>query len=633
MAEEIGVRATIDTSDLDKGLSQYESALKSMDGASDTATGSVEHMNDALDDTQGSAKKGTWGVKEFESAINLAEKGLRILQQTLDATVGKYVEYAGQVRETARAMGVSTEEASRFLQISEDLLIDQTALKTAMRNLNDAGIQPTIENLKKMSDEYLALKDPVLQAQYAADKFGAKAGAEMQKLLEAGSGAIDELNSGIDRNLILTKEDTQAAYEMKLAQDDLKDTVDGLAISIGKGLTPFLTDLAKNADLVVSALSGEASKTVGDNWKKNNDIFAKGTKTFEEYAEASAKWKADVMAQDTMGIINPDDLVIMDHYTYTLTVLRDKYKINQTAALNSAKSTEDYINAIKQGKDVTNFFASEITKLSQAEINADITAKRLISTTAEYNALSGGQWATEQTNYKTKLQDLRDTYQEVKDKAEALSLQPNRTEAQNEELAGYVTQLDDIETEIGDVEKAHKRATDQIVLGWITAKLASDGMLDEADINFLMGLQLEWGLITLEEKAAYDEAMNNVAVYESLKGKHVHITWNYDYVTTGQPPYSPQGPYVPQSEGGQGVVTSPTLFMLGEQGEPEYYSHTPLSHMADAQMQDITPAAGGVGGGGGGIVLQFDNVNINNGMDLAEFTNGVQQVLRQELAK
>jgi hypothetical protein len=32
-------------------------------------------------------------------------------------------------------------------------------------------------------------------------------------------------------------------------------------------------------------------------------------------------------------------------------------------------------------------------------------------------------------------------------------------------------------------------------------------------------------------------------------------------------------------------------------------------------------------------VLQFDNVNINNGMDLAEFTNGVQQVLRQELVK
>jgi hypothetical protein len=641
MAEEIGVRATIDTTDLDKGLSQYESALKSMDGASDTATGSVEHMNDALDETGGTVKGVKFGIKELESAINVAERAFRAIKNVVDTTVGAYIGLAAQVRDLTRATGVSSEEASKMIETMGDLKIPTESLTMAMRTMIQNGLNPTVETLADLSDQYLAIKDPVERAAFAMEKFGARGGLEMTKALEMGGDELRRMNDSVGENKILSEAAVKAAREYEIAQENLADTMEGLQIQIGQFLTPVIIQVV---EAIVNLTKSEAQ--LKDELRDGTEGLREQTKSFESYRDAiyeaykglfaladAAEGTSPIVlgAFSALPAIRDDVLETTganNKFQYSIVRLHDKLDV-------ARDKLNEQTSAWTRARDANRHFVQQIDKSTLAQDQATAAADRLTRTTGEYNALSGGQWATEQKNYADKIDELKTKHDELTDKILILSRTPNRTQEQDQQLDDYVTQLGDVETEIGEVEKAHKRATDQIVLGWIAATLAADGSLDQKDIDILTGLQMSWGLITQEEKDAYDAAVDFALKQRELADHPTVISIVYDYSTTGNPnpPYSPQGPYVPQAEGGAGWVTEPTMFLLGEKGEPEYYEHTPLSHMGDAQMQDITPAAGSAGGSGGGIVLQFGDVSINNGMDLAEFTNSVQQVLRQELVK
>jgi chromosome segregation ATPase len=634
MAEEIGVRATIDTSDLDKGLSQYESALKGMDGATDTATGSIDHMNAALDDTGGTVKGVKFGIKELESAINVAERAFRAIKNVVDTTVGAYIGLAAQVRDLTRATGVSSEAASRMIETMGDLKIPTESLTMAMRTMIQNGLNPTVETLADLSDQYLAIKDPVERAAFAMEKFGARGGLEMTKALELGGDELRRMNDSVGENKILSEQAVKAAREYEIAQENLADAVEGLQIQIGQVLAPIIVNIItdiNNLGKSEEQLAEEARAATKDLRDQSGSVEEYTKKLEELYPILKDVDKFQGMLGDALRETKTkfyDAVGASGTLKFSMVKLSDKIDDQQAAWTRARDANRNFV----KGLDAT---GQPLVKTAAALDQATVAADRLTRTTSAYNELSAGKWTAEQNNYKTKLQELKDTYQEVKDKAEALSLQPNRTEAQNKELKGYVDQLGEIETEIGDVEKAHKRATDQIIIGWIQATLAADGVLDQKDIDILLGLQVQWGLITIEEQKAYQAAVDFALKQRELADHPTVIKIVYDYSTTGNPnpPYSPQGPYVPQAEGGAGWVTEPTMFLLGEKGEPEYYEHTPLSHMGDAQMQDIAATPAGAAAGGG-VTLEFSgDIAINNGMDWAQFTNGVQLVLRQEISR
>src|SRR3990172_1945412 len=130
---------------------------------------------------------------ELNSAIGIAKQAYAVIAGVIDQTAGVTLDYAMRVQDASRAMGANAEEASALLQVADDLRVSEQTLKIAFRQLNDQGIAPNIENLKKLSIEYRAIEDPVKQAQFAVEKFGMRAGPEMQKLLEATPDAIDAI--------------------------------------------------------------------------------------------------------------------------------------------------------------------------------------------------------------------------------------------------------------------------------------------------------------------------------------------------------------------------------------------------------------------------------------------------------
>ncbi len=203
--------------------------------ARDFASGVIGNITDALSN----------GV----SAFDLLAAAAASVAVFVSDSIKEFANYTEQVQDFSRATGTTAEEASRMIQIADDVRISFDTLKTAARNAAKDGISLSVDELKKLSDEYLSIQDPAKRAQFLIDNFG-KSGLEMGKLLEKGSRGIDALNEGIDENLILTQDAIDAADEYKQSIDALNDSWMATKVTVGQEVVPvitsFLTQLNKN---------------------------------------------------------------------------------------------------------------------------------------------------------------------------------------------------------------------------------------------------------------------------------------------------------------------------------------------------------------------------------------------------
>jgi hypothetical protein len=212
----------------------------------------------------GETKKGLEGAKKsfqgltneipmLQRGLNLLANPLTLLAGGLTATVGFLVSatketvlYAESVRDMARALGTSTEEASTLIQIADDLKIETGQLQMAFRNALQQGVSPTVDGLKGLAEEYQKIQDPVAKAQFAMEKFGQRAGLEMQKVLELTTEQIDAMaQSAEDAGLIMSEDAVKAAREYEIAMNNLGDSVTGVKIRIGNELIPVVTDFVE----------------------------------------------------------------------------------------------------------------------------------------------------------------------------------------------------------------------------------------------------------------------------------------------------------------------------------------------------------------------------------------------------
>ncbi len=209
-------------------------AFKDLGNDAKKATGEIVEGNKEA--------KNSW--TEVNSAINTAQKVYATVKAVIDQTIGANVNLAMTVKDAARAMGASATEASALLEVADDLRVDVGSLKIAFRNLNDAGIAPNIDNLKKLIVEYQGLPDSVSKAQFAAEKFGQRVGPEMQKLLEATPESIDAIAQSAEKaGKIMDEKAVAAAERYRLSLDQLNDSWEGFKIQAGEKGIPILTTI------------------------------------------------------------------------------------------------------------------------------------------------------------------------------------------------------------------------------------------------------------------------------------------------------------------------------------------------------------------------------------------------------
>lgn len=263
------------TDELAELRAQFTGAREDVDSLKERLTEldtAQERVSDGVDRASESQRTKTEADERAKTSMADLKAGYDIFlevldrgKQVFDATVGVTVEYAGQVRGLAQAWGVSTEEASRAIQVADDLGVSYDALKAAGRKLLDEGIQPTVENLAALSDQYKAIEDPVARAEFAAEKFGAR-WQNVVGLLDAGGDSLRAMQDDLEGSaLVMGEESVRAAREYEIALDGVNDTLEELKIAAGNEALPAVNfllqgiqngiDLGKQAQTIYQALA------------------------------------------------------------------------------------------------------------------------------------------------------------------------------------------------------------------------------------------------------------------------------------------------------------------------------------------------------------------------------------------
>ena len=196
-------------------------------------------VNIKVKSDQQTLKQTSLRFTELSSVVGLAKQAFQVAKKVVEETVGEFTTYAKTVEDMARVTGSSAEEVSRLIQVSDDLQISTASLEQAMAGAVRKGIDPSVDSIASLADEYLALAPGLDRSQFLVEKFG-RSGLEMAKLMEQGGDKIREMGAAVDDSLIITDEAIAANQEYYAAMDDLNDIIQGVTEDKGVACYPKL---------------------------------------------------------------------------------------------------------------------------------------------------------------------------------------------------------------------------------------------------------------------------------------------------------------------------------------------------------------------------------------------------------
>lgn len=247
-----------------------------LDFEGDHTTKGLRAIGKEISNTEGfwnKLKVGANGAKGALTDFITSGAGAATTAAVLGAGLYKAVDAAAdlgqEVGKLSDATGLTTEQASRWLEVADDMGIgaDKVAglIEKMTKNLGAAPekfkelgieIQYAADGTADMNatmllaiDRINAISDPTKKAKAAADLFG-KSWADASELVGMSSSEIKKRLDDVADAKVFSKEDVKASREYRDAIANLEDTLGDLAISIGKELVPAITALAKGTKTV-----------------------------------------------------------------------------------------------------------------------------------------------------------------------------------------------------------------------------------------------------------------------------------------------------------------------------------------------------------------------------------------------
>jgi hypothetical protein len=413
-----------------------------------------------LDEAKGQLTNFKGSFMELWGAIDLVKQGAQALNQFYDATVGETLAYADEVRSLSRLIGTTPEEASKLIQAGDDVKLSYQTISTALETAIRKGIEPSIEGIGDLADEYNDIQDPIAKSKFLMDTFG-RAGADMAPLLEKGSVGIERLGDEAENfGLILDQDLINKTRTYELAVDELGDSLEGMKIKIGSEAIPALLDLG----IVFQELWG------AKNYSEVADTAAKFINNFffDSREKAQAFYDTALVKSEDLGIETDDLAGSMDG-------LSGKVDLAAIAEEEMARQAEELArqeDLVKQSMDELSTFMS-------------------------------GRLGEENEKYEEKLGDLQTELEDTRVKIEELSNQDNLTEEQRGQLDELKGKYEDIQTQIGETADEHDEATKRILFDLLQQQLAVDG-LSTAEATALGGVAESWGLIDPATRTAWE---------------------------------------------------------------------------------------------------------------------------------
>ena len=251
-------QALSDLKELDTGLSDIEKAI----AGTRTTIGGLDQ-----DITLFGSNVGTTadlldglGVSIPVTPMQLLGQGIQAAGQFAADSLADYSAYVGMIDQMAAFASTSTEEMSALYQVSSQMRVEAGAFEEAMKKLVENGMTPSISQLGALSDEYLALQDPVAQSQFLIETFG-EAGQDMAQIMQLGSESIAGMAGELEEWMIVTGKSEEQVEEYQAALKTWDDAWNEVKFNLATNLMPVISDLT---NLLVS--SSEEVDNSGTKW-------------------------------------------------------------------------------------------------------------------------------------------------------------------------------------------------------------------------------------------------------------------------------------------------------------------------------------------------------------------------------
>lgn len=247
----------------------------------------------------------TGGLTDLKSGLDMAQKALQQVEAAYKATVGAVMEYTDEIESLNTITNTGTAATIQLVEAADDARVSFDTVRVASKTLNENGIQPTIENLAALADEYVAIQDPVAKTSFLIEKFGSRAGPEMGKLLAQGGKA---LLANADSTREFAESIANADEELatwKAVVDDAGDAAGRFNMQIGAEVVKKLLELKEGLEklaagyILLKNAIDNMGKTDQQRAQEKLDADLKLRKSSHDYFNSVKK---DFMGYDT-GLI------------------------------------------------------------------------------------------------------------------------------------------------------------------------------------------------------------------------------------------------------------------------------------------------------------------------------------------
>ena len=244
-----------------------------------SARAAFQNFQTSVGDAQGGMNKFKAGSKVALDAVKANMATLAVGAAAAFGTFAlkgaqAFTDLALAAGKFAEATGLTTQQASRFMEVAGDLGIEANVLEKSINRMNvQASKSPKLfdefgveiaktangavnanETFLNVVDRLNKIKDPAERARVATQLLG-KGWQDMAELVGQGSDKLRESLKNVSDQKVIDPEEVARAREFRGAMDDLKDKFEDFAISLGEGILPLLIDFLELATDIIDLIS------------------------------------------------------------------------------------------------------------------------------------------------------------------------------------------------------------------------------------------------------------------------------------------------------------------------------------------------------------------------------------------
>jgi len=227
------------------------SKLTELNQSADVTNQYLGSLTESTKETTQTNEEAGLSFSEINQGLEVVTKALGYAKQAYDETIGVSQQYAQTIRDLSQISGESAESTSRFVQVLDDWQVSSEDAMAATKALTKQGLAPNIDTLANLSEKYLSLSSVEDQNAFVTKNLG-RAGLEWINVLKQGPDALRAQAAAVSANLILNDKQLQQAEKLRQAEDQLHDTLEGLKITVGTGLTPTFTAWVATIDKIIN---------------------------------------------------------------------------------------------------------------------------------------------------------------------------------------------------------------------------------------------------------------------------------------------------------------------------------------------------------------------------------------------